>query len=126
MLNICHIHSPTPKKPSLLLVIVSITKGCILACSVMVSALGSTGTSSSSSGGGVIPAIKKNRYNSLYSCGLQKNVRFLSLLKGTDQLPVSFSAMGLNSSGLRYKSWSVSSELKIKRPSAPSTLNPSS
>lgn len=38
-------------------------------------------------------------------------------------VPVSFSAMGLNSSGLMYISWSVSSEEKRKRPSVPRTFN---
>lgn len=38
-------------------------------------------------------------------------------------VPVSFSAMGLNSSGLMYISWSVSSEEKRKRPSVPRTFS---
>lgn len=38
-------------------------------------------------------------------------------------VPVSFSAMGLNSSGLMYISWSVSREEKRKRPSVPRTFN---
>ena len=44
-----------------------------------------------------------------------------SLLLGPQPLlvPVSFSAMGLNSSGLMYMSWSVSREEKRKRPSVP-------
>lgn len=43
-----------------------------------------------------------------------------------DDVPVSFSAIGRNSSGLRQKSWSVSREEKRNRPSAPRVFMPSS
>ena len=96
----------------------------MVASSTRVSPFGSWLSSSSNSPGEVIPGEKSEKASLIdtrvYITRLRQEGESLRQKdERNGDVPVSFSAIGLNSSGLRYESWSVSRELKRKRPSAP-------